>query len=190
MNLSVKSEVGARRWNERSSLSPRELDELEDHLRALVDLEMELDATLARPEAFAVAREALGEPRALSTEFARAGRPRWKRLLAGASALYAASLLLPILMTLPMLLGSRRPDRRWLRRILGGMGVANLGLGMSRVFSPAPFPYEEAAVAHQYPGAGYRLWSASFALAAAALWLRGRNWAASGSAESVAEGAV
>lgn len=79
-----------------SSLSPRELDELEDHLRALVDLELELDASLAPRRAFAIARHALGEPKALSREFARAGRPRWKPLLAGAAALYVASLLLPV----------------------------------------------------------------------------------------------
>ena len=39
-----------RRWQERtSSLSPRELDELEDHLRAHVDLEVELNPGLGLP---------------------------------------------------------------------------------------------------------------------------------------------
>ena len=46
-----------RRWRERqerkSSLSPRELDELEDHLRARVDLELEINATLAPRRAVA-----------------------------------------------------------------------------------------------------------------------------------------
>ena len=241
--------TGWRREVERgSSLSPREVDELEDHLRARFELELEVTPEKSPARAFNTVCAELGEAAVLSKEFAKAGRQRWRPVLLAGWAMFTASFFLPlsrtvwveagslhpdlvalvgsqrpyeflrelmtalvtmgdvvsmvwigaavllpnlpILMTLPTLLGSRRPDRRWLRWILGGMGVANLGLGMSRVFSPAPFPYEEAAVAHQYPGAGYWLWSASFALAAAALWLRGRNWAASGSAESVAERAV
>lgn len=94
-------ETEVRRWRsslERSSsLSPLELDELEDHLRARVDLELDLDATLAPHEAFAIARKELGEPMALSGEFARAGRPRWRRLLLAGWAMYAASFLLPAL---------------------------------------------------------------------------------------------
>ena len=67
----------ARRWRKRqerqTSLSPRELDELEDHLRARVDLEMELNAVLAPERAFAIARRELGTPAALEKEFAKAG---------------------------------------------------------------------------------------------------------------------
>lgn len=92
-----------RNWRTRvergSSLSPRELDELEDHLRARVDLELELDASLAPRRAFAIARHALGEPKALSREFAQAGRPRWKHLLLAGWALYAVSFLLPVAST-------------------------------------------------------------------------------------------
>ena len=75
----------------RSSLSPRELDELEDHLRAHFELELELNATLAPPRAFAIVRADLGEPAVLSREFAKARRPQWKRLLVAAWALFAVS---------------------------------------------------------------------------------------------------
>ncbi|WP_423925939.1 hypothetical protein [Candidatus Palauibacter sp.] len=94
-------ETEVRNWRRslerKASLSPRELDELEDHLRARVDLELELDAALAPPKAFAIARKELGEPMALSREFARAGRPRWRRLLLTGWTMYAASFLLPAL---------------------------------------------------------------------------------------------
>ena len=231
-----------------SSLSPREVDELEDHLRARFDLELEMTPEQSPSRVFSTVCDELGEAAALSKEFAKAGRRRWRPLLLGAWAMFATSFFLPVstwvetglldpdalavlayaaqrpyeflrdlmtalvtmgdvpsmvwfgaavllpnlplLMTLPTLLGSRRPDRRWLRWVLGGMGVVLPGLGMLRVFSPAPFPYPEAAVALQYPGAGYWLWSGSFAFAAAALWLRGRSWAAEGPANPVAERAM
>ena len=89
-----------REWRERqertSSLSPRELDELEDHLRARVDLELELNAVLAPADAFALARRGLGKPAALEEEFAKAGRPRWRRWLVAGWAIFAASFVLPV----------------------------------------------------------------------------------------------
>ena len=58
-----------RRWREReergSSLLALELDELEDHLRARIDLELQLNPTLAPARAFRVARDELGEPAAV-----------------------------------------------------------------------------------------------------------------------------
>lgn len=81
----------------RSSLSARELDELEDHLCARVDLELELNPALAPAQALAMAQEGLGQPKAISREFAKAGQPRWRRLLWAAWAMYVASLLLPVL---------------------------------------------------------------------------------------------
>lgn len=84
-----------RRWRKRqerrSSLSPRELDELEDHLRARVDLELEFNGTLAPRRAFALARRGLGEPIALSREFAKARAPRWRRWLFAGWAMFVAS---------------------------------------------------------------------------------------------------
>ncbi|MYI07298.1 MAG: hypothetical protein F4059_08305 [Gemmatimonadetes bacterium] len=89
-----------RRWRGRqereTSLSPRELDELEDHLRARVDLEMELNQVLAPERAFAIARRDLGKGPALAKEFARAGKPRWRRWLAAGWAMYLAALFLPV----------------------------------------------------------------------------------------------
>ncbi len=93
-------EVEVRRWRERqerqSSLSPRELDELEDHLRARVDLEMEINRVLAPERAFAIARRELGKPATLEKEFAKAGKPRWRRWLVAGWAVFAASFVLPV----------------------------------------------------------------------------------------------
>ena len=94
-----------RRWRERrertSSLSLRELDELEDHLRARVDLELEINATLAPRRAFAIARRELGKPAALEKEFAKAGKPRWRRWLVAGWAVFAASFVLPVVQPMP-----------------------------------------------------------------------------------------
>ncbi len=79
----------------RGSLSPRELDELEDHLLAHFELELELNVALAPARAFAIARAELGELPVLSKEFAKARRPGWKRLLVAGWALFAVSFLLP-----------------------------------------------------------------------------------------------
>lgn len=88
------------RWRERqertSSLSAAELDELEDHLRARVNLEMELMVVPNRRRAFALARDGLGESTALSSEFAKAGTPRWRKLLIAGWAMFGASFLLPV----------------------------------------------------------------------------------------------
>ncbi|MYD13915.1 MAG: hypothetical protein F4087_14345 [Gemmatimonadetes bacterium] len=89
-----------RRWREHheptSSLSPRELDELEDHLRARIDLLLETDAALAPEQAFAAARQELGKSAALSSEFAKSGKPRWRKLLVAGWAMYAVSFFLPV----------------------------------------------------------------------------------------------
>lgn len=99
----LEAEVG--RWRTRqernSSLSPRELDELEDHLRARVDLELEIDATLAPRRAFAIARRELGKPAALEKEFAKAGKPRWRRWLVAGWAMFAVSFVLPVVPDFP-----------------------------------------------------------------------------------------
>lgn len=78
-----------------TSLSPRELDELVDHMRAHADLEMELNAVLSPDEAFAIARRELGKPATLSKEFAKAGQPRWWRLVFAGCAMFVVSFALP-----------------------------------------------------------------------------------------------
>ena len=207
-------ETEVRRWrralDRRSSLAPRELDELEDHLRARVDLELELDATLAPTEAFAIARRDLGEPKALSREFARAGRPRWKLLLAGASALYAASLLLPvlhiplpwgdpftmrgyemftdgesILVNLPMLLVL--PFIWRFRRSKGTWLAGILGvIGASTLGLGAAAVIDIGSDAWATLRPGYWAWAASFLFASAALWRRRRGWASARPKKSIA----
>ena len=93
-----KAVVGWRERQEReSSLSARELDELEDHLRARFDLELDLDPALAPATAFAIARRELGEAATLSKEFAKAGKSRWKRLMATGWMLFAGSFFLPVI---------------------------------------------------------------------------------------------
>lgn len=196
-----------RRWrsalDRRSSLSPRELDELEDHLRARVDLELELDAALAPTEAFAIARRDLGEPKALSSEFARAGRPRWKPLLAGALALYSASLLLPVLyIPLPWgdpwtmrgyeMLTDGEPQSILVnlfmllvlpiiwrgRRSKGTWLAATLGvIGVSTLGLGVAAFIDIGRDALGTLRLGFWAWSASFVFASAALWLRRRGWA-------------
>ena len=93
-------ETAVQDWRERqvrsSSLSPREVDELEDHLRARIDLELELDAGLVPARAFAVARDDIGEAKTLSREFARAGTPRWRKLLVAGWVMFATSFFLPV----------------------------------------------------------------------------------------------
>ncbi len=94
----LEARVG--RWRARheriSSLSPRELDELEDHLRARVALLVETRARLTPKQAFAVAAQELGKAEALSGEFAKSGKLRWRKLLLVGWALYAVSFLLPV----------------------------------------------------------------------------------------------
>ncbi|MXW17600.1 MAG: hypothetical protein F4123_09865 [Gemmatimonadetes bacterium] len=106
-------EKAVRRWRgsleRRSSLSPRELDELEDHLRARVNLELELNAALTPARAFAAAREELGEAATMSSEFAKAGKPRWRGLLVAGWALFGVSFLLPALSVPGNGLGLSRP---------------------------------------------------------------------------------
>ena len=203
-----------RRWRRHlergTSLSPRELDELEDHLRARVDLELELNPALTPAAALAVAIDELGEPKAISREFARAGWPRWRHLLLAGWAMYAASFLLPaygysghdaelttygyeiapelvrliasgpawvvgvawlpnliMLMTLPAFRRPRPSRRAWTAWIVGATGGLPLILGLVRFGDPgAPFQ----------SGTGFWVWSASFVVVAAALWLRGREW--------------
>ena len=83
------------RVERRSSLSARELDELEDHLRARVNIELDLNPALPPATAFTAAVTALGEPKVISREFARAGWPRWRRFLLAGWGLYAVSFVLP-----------------------------------------------------------------------------------------------
>lgn len=108
-----------RRWREgltcRSFLSPRETDELEDHLRARVELEMELDAALAPNKALAIVRKELGQASELASEFAKAGKPRWRRWLVAGLGMFGVSFVLPVFseVTLPFASSSPELMRGW-----------------------------------------------------------------------------
>lgn len=102
-----------RDWRQRqereTSLSPRELDELEDHLRVRAMLESELNAELPPERAFAAAHAAIGEGGAVSSEFAKAGSSRWKKLLVVGWVLFGTSFLLPAFFVPDAGLGLSRP---------------------------------------------------------------------------------
>lgn len=93
-----ESEKQVRDWRSklegRSTLTRSELDELEDHLRASVERMLRADPGLTTPRAFEIARSALGRPRALSREFARAGHAGWRPLLLVGWVLYGTSFFL------------------------------------------------------------------------------------------------
>lgn len=180
------------RVERRSSLSARELDELEDHLRARADLELELNPALVPAHAFVIAREGLGQPSAISREFARAGRPRWRRLLLAGWAMYAVSFLLPaltnpytdatiygyrafsmlwppsliMLATLPTFWRRQRARRVWTAWVVAAAGALPSGLGLLRI--------ADGGMGWNL-GVGYWMWCASFFVVATALWLRNRQ---------------
>ena len=89
-----------RAWREgledRGWFSPRELNELEDHLRAHAARELRLArGTDAARTLRTAAREELGEPRALFREFRKSETRSWRLLLLAGWGLYALSFLLP-----------------------------------------------------------------------------------------------
>ena len=89
-----------RTWREglegKGWFSPRELDELEDHLRTHAVETLEWDPTLGSDSAFGAAvREEIGEPPVLVREFAKAETPGWRPLLVAGWGLYGLSFLLP-----------------------------------------------------------------------------------------------
>ena len=88
------------RWRKRLEargwFSPRELDELEDHLRAHAVQDLELGPAPVSARALeGAAREELGEPTELFREFVRSETPAWRPLLLAGWGLYALSFFLP-----------------------------------------------------------------------------------------------
>ncbi len=223
------------RWRERqeraASLAPRELDELEDHLRARFELELDSTAAPTPATAFATARDGLGQATTLSREFAKAGRPRWKRLLVTGWVLFGVSFTMPAMTDsspfgrvppppppgaiapLPWTPSDPAPIAGWeafalaMRGVVGPLGVLSalsnllipvVGLGALRgrpVGARWTAPLLAGAMAvnlllwtPSFVGdlrVGYYLWLASFALVAAALWIRDREWASASVEEIV-----
>ena len=176
-----------RRWREReergSSLSARDLDELEDHLRAWIDLELQLNPKLAPARAFKVARDELGEPAAVSREFAKAGKPRWRRLLVAGWALFGVSFLLPAFFVPGTGLGLSRPfGIQPYYLTVFGLGT----LAMAVLMPPVAVSVNGELAFAQHLGIGFWAWSLSFVCAASALWLRDRGRAMAKVEESTA----
>jgi hypothetical protein len=73
-----------------------DLDELEDHLRAAYDVELELNPSLPPARAFTYAVENLGTRGDLSCEFAKVSGKGWRRLLNAGRLLYVGAFFLPV----------------------------------------------------------------------------------------------
>jgi hypothetical protein len=78
------------------SFSERDLDELEDHLRAAYDVELDLNPALSPARAFAYACEDLGAAAELSGEFAKVEGKAWRRLVRTGWLVFGAAFLLPV----------------------------------------------------------------------------------------------
>ncbi len=78
------------------AFSTRDLDELEDHLRAAYEVELDLNPGLVPSRAFAYACETLGDATDLSTEFAKVEGKAWRRLVRAGWVVYAAAFFLPV----------------------------------------------------------------------------------------------
>ena len=195
-------------WRQRvertSSLSPREVDELEDHLRARVDLEMELDRALIPERAFRIAREGLGKPATMSREFAKAGMPRWRRLLAAGWAMYGVSFFLPLAGEGRMFAGSTA-DLIWQSikiQDVAGLALFTLlnapmfltlltlrstrpkgGRWLRGILATMAVGVTCVGIGHIVSpwspgmGTGYWVYAASLTCAAAAMWMRVGRWA-------------
>lgn len=83
---------------------------------------------------------------------------------------------LPMVLTFPALGRTRRSLDRWLRLLTGAAGASALGFGVLNLLRPPPLPLDGGRLVYGHLGTAYRVWSASFALAAVSLWLRDREW--------------
>jgi hypothetical protein len=85
-----------RQFGRERSFATRDLDELEDHLRAAYEVELDLSPGLAPARAFAHACETLGTVDTLSREFAKVEGRAWRRLLRAGWLVYALAFFLPV----------------------------------------------------------------------------------------------
>lgn len=79
------------------SFATNDLDELEDHLRAAYEVELDLNPALTPARAFAHACETLGTVDTLSSEFAKVEGKGWRRLLRAGWLVYAIAFFLPVI---------------------------------------------------------------------------------------------
>lgn len=189
-----------RRTLERQTgLTAREVDELEDHLRARLELEQELNEGLATARAFRNVSDGIGEAEVLSREFAKAGRPAWRGLVAAGWALFAASVFLPVMseftirygyhvfwerwpICLPMLLAlwdSRRgdPSRSWALVWLNtAAALYLLVVGVDELIRGNVAIIVGDMIRQGSFFIGYWTWMASQVLVTAGLWIGSRRW--------------
>lgn len=189
-----------RRTLERQTgLTAREVDELEDHLRARLELEQELTQVPATARAFRNVSDGIGEGEVLSREFAKAGRPRWRGLVAAGWALFAASVFLPVLgeftirygyhvfwerwpICLPLLLtlwDARRGDSSRSRALVWLNTAAAFYLvvvGMDELIRGNISIVVGDMIGHGSFFIGYWTWMVSQLLVTAGLWVGSRRW--------------
>jgi len=189
-----------RRTLERQTgLTAREVDELEDHLRARMELELELNEGLASAAAFRHVRDEIGEAEVLSREFAKAGWPRWRGLVGAGWALFAASVFLPVLedftirygyhvfwerwpICLPLLLtlwDARRGDPSRSRALVWLNTAAALYLlvvGMDELIRGNISIIVGDVIRQGSFFIGFWTWAASQLLVTAGLWIGSRRW--------------
>ncbi|MCZ0935474.1 MAG: hypothetical protein OXJ54_09860 [Gemmatimonadetes bacterium] len=72
---------------------------------------------------------------------------------------------------------ARRSVEAWVGYVAGVVGATGLGVGAFNLLLPIPIPVDAELVAYGHLGLSYWVWSASFTLAAIALWLRDHEWA-------------
>lgn len=85
-----------REFTRERTFSVSDLDELEDHLRAAFEVELDLDPGLTPARAFTYASENLGAATALSGEFAKVEGKGWRRLVRTGRLLFLVSFFLPV----------------------------------------------------------------------------------------------
>jgi len=193
-----------------SGLAAREVDELEDHLRARLEVEMVLNQGLAPTRVFRDVRDEIGGARELSREFAKAGWPRWRRFVVAGWALFVASHFLPVFgefttrygydffwarwpICLPMVLTLLEAGRGDLARsrVLVWLNAAVLCflvvVAMDELIRGRdPIIYGDTIRQGSY-FIGYWIWTASQSLVTAGLWLRTTRWVGRGSRGQRAE---
>lgn len=79
-------------------------------------------------------------------------------------------------MTLPLFGRARRRMEGFLTLVLAAVAASTLGLGLLNLLRPLPVTLDGELFMYGHLGAAYWVWVGSFALVAAALWLRAREW--------------
>ncbi|MXW65471.1 MAG: hypothetical protein F4Z72_00480 [Gemmatimonadales bacterium] len=103
----------------------------------------------------------------------------WQELLTPApiSVWVLAAFSALVMMSTSLTFGrARRPVDAWVGYVVGVVGITAIGVGAFNLLLPIPIPVEAELVAYGHLGLSYWVWSASFTLAAIALWLRAREW--------------